>query len=193
MSANVFCITPSSFQKEMLMTSAAPLRFIYSVFFFSPFSPSFSPSLLVLCANAFERISVSCDNSRIWTGRLLPAIVSTGRLPLSVIKEKKDSDNCIELDSCAIYFFIWTEKCLPWCIFVHIWVTWDSVSGTRQTRLGAANVVNEGVDQLFIPACFDTSHSRMTPGVSTFTSFVVKRCALTLILMETQSVALAFF
>lgn len=50
-----------------------------------------------------------------------------------------------------------------------------------------------GVDQLFIPACSDTAHSRMTPGVSTFTSFVVKRCALTLILIEIQSVALAFF
>lgn len=125
MSANVFCITPSSFQKEMLMTSAAPLRFIYSVFFFSPFSPSFSPSLLVLCANAFERISVSCDNSRIWTGRLLPAIVSTGRLPLSVIKEKRVPIIVLKL-TVALFIFLYELK---------------NASHDALTRLGAANVV----------------------------------------------------
>lgn len=47
MSANVFCITPSSFQKEMLMTSAVPPRFIYSIFLPPPLLslPPF-PSLL---------------------------------------------------------------------------------------------------------------------------------------------------
>lgn len=190
MSANVFCITPSSFQKEMLMTSAAPLRFIYSVFFFSPFSPSFSPSLLVLCANAFERISVSCDNSRIWTGRLLPAIVSTGRLPLSVIKEKRVPIIVLKL-TVALFIFLHELKNASHDAFL--------------CTSGSHGILCRGHDEhdlvlrmswrwpAFHPSVFwhvPLSHDSQCLDLH---KFCCEKMCITLILIEIQSVALAFF
>lgn len=170
MSANVFCITPSSFQKKMLMTSAAPLCcffFLPHLSLFLPFPPCF------VCKCVWKDICVL---------RQLPHLnweASASDCEHSQVasvchKRKKNTDNCIEIDSCAVIFFF-LDKLKN--------ASHDSFLCTS----GSHGILCRGhdkhglvlrVDQLFIPACFDTSHSHMTPSVSTFTSFVLKGCGL---------------
>lgn len=72
------------------MTSAAPPRFIYSPFFYPPLSLFLLVPPRFVC-KCVERISVSCINSRSSTQSLVPVIVRSRTLAVSVIKggEKK--------------------------------------------------------------------------------------------------------